>query len=90
MKKISKRRGTLGIATSEEELLLITEDSEIHLVRDEMTWVVDSRASFHLAPDWKCFSSYKPGDHKFVKMGNGGACQIVGIGDVCFDNVNRL
>ena len=40
-KKISKRSGT-----SKEELLLITEKSKVHLVSDEMTWVVDSRRHF--------------------------------------------
>ena len=82
-KKISEKRGTTTIATSEEELLLITEESELHLVSDETTWVVDSGASYHLIPDRKCFSSYRAGDHGVVKMGNEGACRIVGIGDVC-------
>ena len=39
------RKGTTAIATSEEELLLITEESELNLAGDEMTWVVDSGAS---------------------------------------------
>ena len=73
----------MAIATSEEELLRITEESELHLVSDETTWVVDSRASYHLTPDQKCFSLYRTGDHGVVKMGNEGACRIVGIGDVC-------
>ena len=81
-KKISERGGTSEITTSEEELLLITEESELHIVSDESTWAVDFGASYHLTPDWKCFSSYKVGDHGFFKMGNEGACQIVGIGDV--------
>ena len=38
--------------------MLITEESELNLAGDEMTWVVDSGASFHLTPDRKCFSSY--------------------------------
>ena len=45
--------------------------------------MVDSGASYHLTPDRKCFSSYRAGDHGVVKMGNEGACRIVGIGDVC-------
>ena len=43
--KISGKRGTMAIATSEEELLLITE--ELHLVSDKTTWMVDSGASYH-------------------------------------------
>ena len=59
--------------------MLITEESELHLVSDETTWVVDSGVSYHLTPDRKCFASYKAGDHGFVKMGNEGACRIVSI-----------
>ena len=68
--------------TSEEELLLVTEESELHLVSDETMWLVNSGVSYHLIPDRKCFSSYRAGDHNFVKMGNEGASRIVGIGDV--------
>ena len=55
-----------------EELMLITEESELNLAGDEMTWVVDSRGSFHLTPDRKCFSSYSAGDQGCVRMGNEG------------------
>ena len=58
------------------------EESELHVVSDETTWVVDSGASYHLTPDQKCFSSYKARDDGFVKMGNEGVCRLVGIGDV--------
>ena len=44
--------------------------------------MVESGASYHLTPDRKCFSSYKAGDHGFIKMENEGACRIIGIGDV--------
>ena len=72
----------MAIAASEEELMLITEESELNLVGDETTWVVDSGASFHLTPDQKFFSSNIAGEHDCVWMGNEGTCQIVGIGDV--------
>ena len=81
-KKILEKRGTSAIATSEEELLLITDESEMHLVSDEKTWVVEFGGSYHLTPDRKCFSSYRNGDHGSVKIGNEGACRIVDIGDV--------
>ena len=68
-----------------EELLLITEESEVHLVRDETTWVLDSGVSYHLTPHRKCFSSYNAG----VKMENEGVCRIVVIGGVV-DSVNRV
>ena len=62
---------------------MIIEESEVHLVSDKTMWVVDSGASFHLTPDWKCFSSYKATYHDFVKMGNKGACRIIDIENVC-------
>ena len=52
-------------------------ESELHLVNDETTWVVDSGALYHLTPDRKCFSTYKAADYGFVKMGNEYACEIV-------------
>ena len=83
LNNISERRGTSAITTSEEELLLINEQRELTLVGDESKWLVDWGASFHLTPDRGCFSSYKAGDHDFLKMGNEGACRIVRIRDVC-------
>ena len=70
------------IAASEEEFMLITQESEVNLVIDEMTWVVDSGGSFHLTPDRKCFSSYSAGDQGCVRMGNEGTYRIVVIRDV--------
>ena len=83
LKRISESKNTSAFATSEEELLLIGEQNDVNLVGDELTWVVDSGASFHLTPDRKCLSSYRAGDLGSMKMGIKGACQIVGIGDVC-------
>ena len=37
--------------SSEEEILLIIEENELHIVSDETTWVVNSGASFHLTPN---------------------------------------
>ena len=73
----------MAIMASEEQLILITEESTVNLAGDEMTWVVDFGASFHLTPDRKCFSSYSAGDQGCVRMGNEGTCQNIGIGDVC-------
>ena len=47
---------TSMIGKREGELLLI---SEVNLVSDKTTWVVDCGASFHLIPDQICFSSYR-------------------------------
>ena len=50
-KKNPERNDTSTIATSEEELLLISEKNELNLVSDESIWVVNFGASFHLTPD---------------------------------------
>ena len=42
-------------------------------------WV--RRSTWH--PNQECFSSYTTDDYSYVKMGNDGACQIVGIREVC-------
>ena len=57
-------------------------DNELNLVGNQLTWVVNSDASFHLTPDQGCFSSYIVGDYGYVKMGNEGAYLIIHIGDV--------
>ena len=63
-------------------MLLISEQSEVNLVGEELKWVVDSGASFHLTPNRVCFSSYKVCDYRYMKMGNDDACKIVEIGEV--------
>ena len=50
-KKNPERKGTLAIAISEEEELLISEKNQLNIVGNELTWVVDSGASFHLTPN---------------------------------------
>ena len=62
--------------------MLITEECDVNLASEEMTWVVDSGASFHLTPERRYFSSYTTDDHGRVRMGNEGTCRIAGIGDV--------
>ena len=57
------RKGTTAIAASEEELMLITEESELNLVGDETTWVVDFGTSFHLTLDRKCFNHNRISSH---------------------------
>ena len=84
-KKFSKSKNTLAITTSEVDFLLMSDENEVNLVGDKLTWVVVSGGSFHLTPYCKCFSSYRARDLGSVKMGNEGACQIVNIGDVSSD-----
>ena len=48
--KISDDKNTSAIATSEEEMLFICEQTGVNLVNVECSWVVDFGASFHLTP----------------------------------------
>ena len=82
-KKIADEKNTSAVATSEEEMLFICKQASVKVENVECFWVVDSGASFHLTPKRECFSSYTVGDYGYVKMGNDGACKIVGIGNVC-------
>ena len=82
-KKILDGNGTSAIAISEEEILFICEQASANLASEESTWVIDLGASFHITPSREYFSSYKAGDHGYVKMGDKAECRIVGIGSVC-------
>ena len=82
-RKISDDKNTSAIVTSEEEMLFICEQVSVNLASAESSWVVDSGASFHLTPKRECFSSYAIEDNGYVKMGNDGACKIVGVGNIC-------
>ena len=44
--------------------------------------MIDSAASYHSTPNRDLFTTYKPGDHGTVKMGNTSFSSIAGIGDV--------
>ena len=63
--------------------MFISEQNEVNLVGEELTWVVDSSATFHLIPNKECFSSYTARDYGYVRMGNDGACKIIRIRNVC-------
>ena len=81
--KISDDKNTSAIATIEEELLFICEQSSVNLANVDCSWLVDSGATFHLNPKRECFSSNTAGDYGYVRMGNDGECKIMGIGNVC-------
>ena len=63
--------------------MFISEQNQVNLTGNESTCVVDSSVSFHLIPNRECFSSYTTGDYDYVKLGNDGACRIIGIGNIC-------
>ena len=61
---------------SEEDDLLLSLES----VDD--SWVLDSRASFHVTPHRGYFIDYVQGDFGLVYLGDNKPCQIVGKGKV--------
>ena len=62
--------------------MFISEQTNVNLGNDECIWVLDSGLSLHLTPGKSKFPNYTVGDYGHVKMGNDGACKIVGIGNV--------
>ena len=48
----------------------------------EVSWVIDSGASFHATPSRDFFTTYEANDLGVVKMGNNEVSKIVGKGDV--------
>ena len=54
----------------------------LHVSREDMEWVVDTAASYHVTPNRNYFTTYQAGDFGSVKMGNSSSSKIVGIGDI--------
>ncbi|CAM8949433.1 unnamed protein product [Rhodiola kirilowii] len=75
-------------AVSEGETEFLCFDRECLHFDDsaEVGWVIDSGASFHATANSKYFSTYKAGNFGRVKMGNDSFCDIVGIGEICFES----
>ena len=82
-----------AVSEAEEGDILFTSSMDgVHLVatNEGMSndWILDSGASFHVSANYEWFSNYNAGRTGRVMLGNGLACDIVGVGDVqvCFDN----
>jgi len=73
---------TVVVATEENDVSLIREESYVNLVDNDCSWIVDSGAAFHVTPYEHFFSSYQSGDFGNVKMWNQVSRKIIGIGDV--------
>ena len=70
-------------SSDDEVTLLYNQEDCCHVADEDVEWVVDSTASYHIVPKRKYFSTYKLGDFGFVKMENKSVTQIVEIGDIC-------
>lgn len=76
------------VATATEDFLIVYDSDVINLANHETSWVIDSGASTHATSRKDFFTSYTPGRFGFVKMGNDGEAEVVGIGDVCLETSN--
>ena len=70
----------------EGDILFTSTMDSVHLVVTNQgmshDWVLDSGASFHVSPNREWFTNYDARRIGNVRLGNGLACDIVGVGDV--------
>ncbi|KAL0301486.1 UNVERIFIED_CONTAM: Retrovirus-related Pol polyprotein from transposon TNT 1-94 [Sesamum radiatum] len=45
-------------------------------------WILDSRCSYHIAPNRESFPSYRPGNSGSIYLGDDRCCNIASVGDV--------
>lgn len=73
------------VATTYEDIQIICDENLVNLPCQDLCWVVDLVASFHVTTQWDFFTSYTSGDFGYVRMGNNVKCKIVGMGDVSLE-----
>ena len=79
-----ENKNTTAALSDEDVAVLFFGDEECLPVTDnEVEWIIDTEASYHVTPNKEFFTSYRLGDFGTVKMGNTSYSKIVGIGDVC-------
>ncbi|VFQ69408.1 unnamed protein product [Cuscuta campestris] len=71
--------------TTPGDLIIVCDTDLINVAFDEIGWVIDSGASFHVTSRKDFFISYTPGDYGVLKMGNDGRSNVVGMGDVVLE-----
>ena len=65
--------------------MIIRDDASVNLIAQEMDWVIDYEASFHVTLWADFFTSYSQGEFGNVRMGNEDVSKIVGMGDICLE-----
>ncbi|KAF7121453.1 hypothetical protein RHSIM_Rhsim13G0116100 [Rhododendron simsii] len=80
----SGKKDTTAVA-SDGEVIIVCDDGFVGLTGQDLSWVIDSGASFHVTSQRDFFASYTHGDFGHVRMGNEGVSKIVGMGDVCLE-----
>ena len=76
----------INTVNEEEDGDVLFTSSFAHLVATndltEHDWIIDSRAYFHVTPNKEWFTTYDVAQRGQVWLGNGYACEIVGVGDM--------
>ncbi|GJS24677.1 putative RNA-directed DNA polymerase [Tanacetum coccineum] len=71
------------VNTTTDEFLVCYDYDMVNLANDDLSWILESGATCHVATRKYYYSSYTPGDFGVVRMGNTGLSRIAGIGDIC-------
>jgi len=72
--------------TIANDLVIVYDENLINVACDDSSWVIDSRANFHVTSKKDFFSSYTPSDFDVLKMDNNDTSKVIGIGIVCFED----
>ena len=82
---LKKENKKTNVIVAEGDIMIVTNDGCVSLATQDINWVIDSGASFHVTSHSDFFTSYRTGDFGNVRMRNSGVSKIVGIGDVCLE-----
>ena len=83
-KNSEKKQNDITVVT-DGELMIIRDDASVNLIGQEMDWVIDSEASFHVTSRANFLTSYSQGEFGNVRIGNDDVSKIVGMGDICLE-----
>ncbi|KAF2305897.1 hypothetical protein GH714_008746 [Hevea brasiliensis] len=84
-----ERKGNDGnndhVNTTSDDLIAVYHENMVNVASNEVSWVFDSDASFHVSSRKEFFTSYTPGDFGVLKMVNDGMSKVVSTGTVCLE-----
>jgi len=76
---------TVGVAR-DSVVYIIYDDNSMNLAsHDSTSRIIWTRTSHHVTHRRYFFSSYIVDDFDTMKMGNEGVCEIIGMGDICYN-----
>ena len=67
----------------QDDLLFACDKDIINFVSQDTSWIVDSRATWHVTPRKDFFSFYTFVNSEVLKMGNAGEVKVFGVDTVC-------